>query len=183
MIFIDNAYYGFDQDGKLYVNTGNFLLIVVLYGMEINLYQLEPLVITEQNRMEHFIRMNGMKIQMEILIIMGRNALPMKEFNRFRGTTIILMGGRVSKNALLEIEGAIYVTDSDGKVTELLNNQWTQASGDWYYVKNEKLLRYCVGKKLTEVIMDLIQKENDIQIRCLVLSLIRIVLSQMEVFM
>lgn len=91
MIFIDNAYYGFDQDGKLYVNT-EFLLIVVLYGMEINLYQLEPLVITEQNRMEHFIRMNGMKIQMEILIIMGRNALPMKEFNRFRGTTIILMG-------------------------------------------------------------------------------------------
>ena len=40
-----------------------------------------------------------------------------------------------------------------------------------------------VLKKLTEVIMDLIQKENDIQIRCLVLSLIRIVLSQMEVFM
>lgn len=47
---------------------------------------------------------------------------------------------------MLEIEGAIYVTDSDGKVTELLNNQWTQASGDWYYVKNEKLLRYCVEK-------------------------------------
>ena len=31
-------------------------------------------------------------------------------------------------------------------MTELLNNQWTQASGDWYYVKNEKLLRYCVEK-------------------------------------
>ena len=51
-------------------------------------------------------------------------------------------------------------------------------TGKWRLVLCDIVL-----KKLTEVIMDLIQKENDIQIRCLVLSLIRIVLSQMEVFM
>ena len=43
------------------------------------------------NQMEHFIKMNGMKIQMEILIIMGRNVLPMKEFNRFWENSIILV--------------------------------------------------------------------------------------------
>ena len=145
VIFIDNAYYGFDQDGKLYVNTEFFIDSSFVWDGD----QFVPIGAAGYYRAKS----DGTLYQNEWYedsdgnsYYYGEECTAYEGIQQVSGNYYYFNGGRVSKNALLEIEGAIYVTDSDGKVTELLNNQWTQASGDWYYVKNEKLLRYCVEK-------------------------------------
>ena len=43
-------------------------------------------------------------------------------------------------------DGTIYVCDGEGVATELVNNDWTEVDGEYYYVKDGQVLKDCVEK-------------------------------------
>ena len=54
--------------------------------------------------------------------------------------------GWLYTNTTVTIDDKLYLCDEDGVVTELVNNDWTEVNGEYYYVKDGQTLKECIEK-------------------------------------
>ena len=140
VIWIEESqgYYGFDWNGKMYVNTA-FSIYNDETGKSMN-YRADG--------NGKLYNSGWYQDQFEDYYYYGADCTAYTGLQIIDGVTYAFneYDGRMYKNYTGIFEGENYVFDENGHGTELTNNSWTPIGDNWYYVKDNQALKDCVEK-------------------------------------
>ena len=134
IVQIGNAYYGFDSNGCMYADTifwmdyrdSNGYWQRIWYSADES-GALKTNCWDEDSGDRYFFDADG------------RGYDGIKTIN---GIKYYFGGGRLVTDGLIDNK---YISSSDGTLTELTNNSWTNIDGKWYYMQNNEILGNCVA--------------------------------------
>ena len=130
---IGDFYYGFDSDGVMYSNTQ--FRIENSYTGKYGYYRAKEdgsLYVNERDADGYYY---------------GNTGKVFAKLNETDGKYYLYEGGYSCSDEIITTEdGQNYYCDSNGAVTALNNNSWTEIDGNCYYVKDGEVLISCVAK-------------------------------------
>lgn len=133
VVQIDNTWYGFNDSGRMYDNEG---FAIWTRDMTASYYRAQKggALITGwyQNRGDWY--------------YYGTDKKGYEGLQTVNGKQYYFSQGRMCCSQTVETEKKCYIADADGNLKEAKNNEWIQAEGKYYYVKNLQFLRGCVEK-------------------------------------
>ena len=137
VILIDGSYYGFDENGKMFIDR-TFGIWDSYEGKPV-FYEAKAdgsLYVNEWSEDEngncYYYGENGQKV------------FGVYEINGKLYYFDTVMGQLYKNISFTSKDGTVYYCDSEGIATKLENNRWTKIDGEYYYVKDGTLLKDCV---------------------------------------
>lgn len=125
---IGNAYYGFDENGAMRTNQ----LFHISDDREYTCFA----------KSDGKLAVNSWMSDGTSWYYFGKDGRSMLGLQTIKGKKYYFgYRGEMAENEAVESGGTRYIAKADGTLVQAANNAWTQADGNWYYVKNGKLCK------------------------------------------